>query len=297
MSRSQRRARSRAPKAQAPFARDLRAILRGLARAAAISSVGLAGCSSHHPADEMRQRVPAGEMDAGTRPRDRTDGATPGAIPAEGGVVPTPDASESEGWTYLGCGAMGSPSLLSGLNLKRDVDHAALHATHADEDFWTDAGPEPIYGLHQLESTGTPCATATDAVACRAALDAVLVPTEGRCGWWSSMFDCDPFLVITAGDEVSRVEEQAALTALLGSVDTPAEAALIALLIGDHQPACTSDLPPKLRGTQTRPVADGYEVRTERVECGAALYRTTVHVSSDGTFTFVALQKIGEVDC
>jgi len=318
MSRSQRRARSRAPKAQAAFARDLRTILQGLARAAALSSIGLAGCGSHHTPGELRQDVPAGESGTNvgrvagggaqmatagsaapapmpptggqTPPRPPTGGTDHPPAPVDAGIAPTPNPPPEAPWVSLGCAADYRPPLLEGLKLTRDIDHAAVYSTHTPYLDQAVPGPQQVGRMY---GSGTPCATASDATACQAAIDALLVPTP-ECG---TTYECDPFLLVTAGDEVTRVGEGADLDALLGRVDTPSEAALVALLRADQQLACAQTSSQPLRGTEVREIADGYEVRTEWEACSAGLFSRTVRVSADGVAIEVASKRIGDSGC
>jgi hypothetical protein len=322
MSRSQRRSRSRAPRPQPSFARDLRGILRGLARAAAISSVGLAGCGLHHTTDGVGQSVPEDQRpgaQAGTgsapgvagtgmspstgaagRPGPDMPGTAGIGMPPQAGtgtagreVPPETDAGpprpQPEEWMSLCSETDGVPSLLTGLRLAREIDHAAVYFTGTIE---LDIG-NSMRSVHRMFSTGTPCESATDAAACQAAIESLLVPTTS-CG---VAWECDPFLLVTEGDEVSRVEENAALNALLGTVDTPTEAALVALLRGDQKITCPTSTTRPLRGTETRAVSDGYEVRTEWEDCGNGLFSRTVFVTADGAVEEIDSHEIAPSNC
>jgi hypothetical protein len=52
-----------------------------------------------------------------------------------------------------------------------------------------------------------------------------------------------------------------------------------------------------LRGTETRNVADGYEVRTEWEDCGVGLFSRTVFVSADGSVRELDRHEIGASNC
>lgn len=85
-----------------------------------------------------------------------------------------------------------------------------------------------------LAEWGTACATASDPAACQSALaalplDAALAQSGYDLVTW---YD----LAFTSGDSVGRVTDRSSLLALLGTIDTPNEAALVALAAGHEMP-------------------------------------------------------------
>jgi hypothetical protein len=61
---------------------------------------------------------------------------------------------------------------------------------------------------------------------------------------------CDPFAVLTQGDEVKRIDDQVDLLRVLGRTDTPTEAVLVAILNGLTFACPSSPGWPPLRGTE-----------------------------------------------
>ncbi|RKG95218.1 ferritin-like domain-containing protein [Corallococcus sp. CA053C] len=94
----------------------------------------------------------------------------------------------------------------------------------------------PLFWTWPVASHGQPCATATDATACQAALEAA-DPIGGlhyNCGPVCS----DLFLVTTLGDEVKTYATLESIQGLLGTVDTQQEAVLLAFAAGNRL-SCT----------------------------------------------------------
>ncbi|WP_375744608.1 ferritin-like domain-containing protein [Corallococcus interemptor] len=120
------------------------------------------------------------------------------------------------------------------------------------------------HDVQLVSSEGEPCATASDPQACLARIEALEV-TRGFpriCGY--SMECTEGFFVTTRGDEVTAYTTADAVRALLGRIDTPQEAALLAY-------------------------ASGYAL------CGQPAYeRGKVRALPDGTFSVVSIQ---DYDC
>ncbi|RKH50390.1 ferritin-like domain-containing protein [Corallococcus llansteffanensis] len=98
------------------------------------------------------------------------------------------------------------------------------------------SGEPPHFWTWPVASQGQPCATATDATACQAALEAA-DPIGGlhyECGPVCS----DRFLVTTRGDEVKTYPTLESIQGLLGTVDTQQEAVLLAFAAGNKL-SCT----------------------------------------------------------
>jgi hypothetical protein len=133
-----------------------------------------------------------------------------------------------------------------------------------------------------LEESGTACSGATDAVACQASLDAVTkgLALSQSCG--GPPYDCQHFVVTTAGDTVRRWMPNE-YTTLLGPIDTADEARLLTNEMtfgGLSVPSCGS----------IRATADGFDVVGTRLTSDCApivTMREQVHVASDGTVTVV----------
>ena len=92
-------------------------------------------------------------------------------------------------------------------------------------------------GVIRLDSAfGEPCTKAADAAACEAALLALGMdpPLRSAGGGFDLPVQYD--VVFSAGDKVGRVGTRAELLALLGAIDTPDDALLLAFADGHHVP-------------------------------------------------------------
>jgi hypothetical protein len=122
---------------------------------------------------------------------------------------------------------------------------------------------------------GTPCATATDVAACEAALAAPVSgePLVTSGGQLQVIYD----VVFTRGDEVTRVSTRAALLDLLGAIDTPNEAALLAF-VDHHTMPCDED--------NVRVTPDGFVLLgTQGSTCGGDIEHFEITVTSAGQVT------------
>jgi hypothetical protein len=154
---------------------------------------------------------------------------------------------------------------LDGVSTARPVDYLALRELSVDD--WR----MPL----TLAERGAPCASASDADGCGAALSAVQELFEGE----------DPpvlpraFVSITRGDEVAHHDTPEELAGLLGSIDHPNEAVLAARVSG-HFVTCDEGL----EQGAVRSVADGFEVVAQRYlsTCPAQRERVLMHVGHDG---------------
>lgn len=109
-----------------------------------------------------------------------------------------------------------------------------------------------------VSQTGTACKTATDMPGCSAKLAALpTTPGFNQC----VDHDCGHSLASTAGDAVASYNDAATVKTLLGTIDTPQEAALMAYVAG-YSVSCTD----KASGG-VRPSADGngYDVLASRL--------------------------------
>jgi hypothetical protein len=176
------------------------------------------------------------------------------------------------------CNDGGTRSSPLQVNPTSPVDYLAVCETT-----WTSSGvPGAIIPYRILEESGTACGGATDAVACRASLEAVTkgLALSQSCG--GPPYDCQHFVVTTAGDTVRRWMPNE-YTTLLGPIDTADEARLLTnemTFQGLSVASCGS----------IRATADGFDVVGTRLTSDCApivLMREQEHVASDGTVTVV----------
>jgi hypothetical protein len=225
-------------------------VVRGLARWAVMSSIGVAGCAGGEPEDEH-----------------------PG--------VP---------WTELGCPS-NKRTLFESLAIEPRPGYVGIY----------EEVPFPAPSIVEREDAfvreerGTPCRDAMDMDACLAEFDAAIaISTDCK-----DRGECDTFLLTTYGDEVTRTTDRSALVELIGPIEHPSAALLLARFDG-YWFACPGesiDGSHALRGTATRDVGDSIEIRIEGEECGDGLYRTLLRVERDGTLTEVDKKKLAPSNC
>ncbi len=151
-------------------------------------------------------------------------------------------------------------SFMADLTPAEATDFIALRSAYA-----YDETAEPTLAV----TWGERCATATDRAACNAALDALpmtdpLLTTTGHDG--GSRYD----VVFTRGDDAGAISDLEALLELLGAVDTPEEAALVAFANG-HEMACGQ--------SNWRKEGDGYVLLgTRGFACGEGTEREEYEV-------------------
>lgn len=122
---------------------------------------------------------------------------------------------------------------------------------------------------------GTPCATATDAAVCSAALEALVSdsPLVTSSGQLLVTYD----VAFTRGDDVQRVSTRAQLLELLGAIDTPNEAALLAFA-DRHTMPCDDD--------NVRAEGDGFVLLgTIGSTCGGDVEHFEITVTASGQVT------------
>ncbi|MCB9597284.1 MAG: hypothetical protein H6719_31455 [Sandaracinaceae bacterium] len=162
----------------------------------------LSGCDAAAPASTIDSGPPPGDPDA--------------SLVADAGPPPCPTPE-------LACELDGPPDATSSSPYTMDL-----------------ADVSPAEGVDSIglrlegsirSSMGTPCATATDAAACMAALEALPAPRwpRGFVNACALPNICPADLVVTRGDEVFVVEDAATMLEVLGTIDTLTEAALIVL--------------------------------------------------------------------
>jgi len=128
---------------------------------------------------------------------------------------------------------------------------------------------------------GTWCATAVDGEACISAVNAAIAPTSETATLPLEGFrlgDCvdfcpDWYLVTTRQDEVTVIRDKAGILALLGDIDTPAEAFLVAAL-QQYTVGCDADR------YGVRAVDGGYEVAATRLTSVCEPIETTQYLLS-----------------
>lgn len=141
-----------------------------------------------------------------------------------------------------------------------------------------------------LDQAGVHCSAATDMAACQTAVaDAPLMSTISGPSYDVQLFRS---FVFTRGDTVGTISSQPELLAFLGSIDTPAEAALwshtlIARMVCDA-------------GNDVGEHADGYIVHLTRGSgCGEDVVESALLVHPDGTTTTLdeAIVEEGDPGC
>lgn len=188
--------------------------------------------------------------------------------------------------------AIAPLGMLSGCSSLGDFDGGSI--CRYDEGFMADLTPAEAtdyvavrsaqsFGLdEELEVNvddvwGTKCATATDPSACAAALAALPLSDPLRTDSFQvqTLYD----IVYSRGDETGTITEPAALAALLGVIDTPDEAMLMAFANG-HDAVCGEN--------NWRKQGDGYVLLAGRgTACGEGTERVhyEVIVGADGQVT------------
>lgn len=189
--------------------------------------------------------------------------ATLAAAPAGCGI-------DTDGFEAVACGEGFMPSAVQDLSPAAPFDYIELRTVFDDVD---DGEPNVI------QSAGTPCASATDAAACEAAIAAATSSEGFELG--QCVLGCNRYqYLVNRGDEVEVVGTLDGVLALLGAIDTPNEAVLRAGMAGYHVPCEDVD-----KGG-VKAVGDGFEVLATRITSGCdpveiTLYR--VGVTADAT--------------
>jgi hypothetical protein len=95
------------------------------------------------------------------------------------------------------------------------------------------------------------------------------------------------FALVREGARFMRFETRNELVALFGSIDTAAEAVLLAAF--DGRPLCSMGYDPLDIGTEVRArEGGGYDLRTTIEQCSAWLFRDELTVATDGALTLVS---------
>ncbi|TSC34300.1 ferritin-like domain-containing protein [Corallococcus sp. Z5C101001] len=144
--------------------------------------------------------------------------------PDEGAPAPDPGPVDLSQYSEVEC-ANGAP-VIAGLTIEPAPDVIQIRTL-------LEMGMPPGSGIQRRSSEGVECATATDLQACRDQLDSLTVfrGFPGICG--NFMGGCDQdFMVTTRGNEVSAYTTAQAVATLLGHIDNPREAAILAYASG-----------------------------------------------------------------
>ena len=246
---------------------DLGSVFARLARASvAASMIAAAGCgSSHAPGDgdagppPMDDAGPPPMSDAGPPPVG--DGGPP---PVGDAGPPTIDAGPAPVVQGPIC-EDGAWKPTSGLDPAGSYEYLAFYRT----DPW-------FGGATRIDETGTPCATATDPVACDADLADTSAITSNQ-------------LVTTDGDAVARYATPAEVGSFLGPINTPQEALVVAWHAG-YDVYCGD-----LSNVSVREVPGGYEVFATRMTADCDPIETTrfkLMVATNATITVLDSEVI-----
>jgi len=145
---------------------------------------------------------------------------------------------------------------------------------------------------------GTPCAHATDPIACQASVDALPpVPLlyDGTGTYINEAMFSSWYLQLatTHGDSVEIIADQTALAPVLGAIDTEEEAYLMAIAGSHYRPACGR--------TNARTIEDGFEVLVvSGSACGTVDYQQNIlRVRTDGRVSLVGrrILELADPNC
>lgn len=183
------------------------------------------------------------------------------AAPSVGFVAAGCGGIDTDGFTPVSCTASGSTSLMTGLTPAEAADYIELRRM-------PDGGGDS--GI-LVESTGTPCKTATDQTICMNVLAGAISGQGFRVG------DCVDFcpthiLVVNKGDEVKVIDTVAGVKAFLAPVDTASEAVLVAAISG-YTVSCNN-----AEGGGVRDVGSGFEVLATRITASCDPIEKTLYV-------------------
>ena len=206
---------------------QLRALFRSLTQAA-LASGCMTGCAGDPAPPETDVWPDAGAgLDAASPAVPSLDAADPDSNDAEGRDAASPlDASAPadasawpiEGWHPITC-LNGSPAPLSG---SRPRGGRVVHMHR----LYRVSPTMPVQSEGGL-STGPACASGADGAACDSQLEQLMV--QSACGMGKG---CATVAILRTGDELTRLDTKAELLALLGDIDSLAEALLVAQMEG-----------------------------------------------------------------
>lgn len=137
-------------------------------------------------------------------------------------------AARTDVWQPIPCTDYWKNTFAKPVQLRRPVEYLAIYTSHWTQ-FFDDDGPT----VSLLASVGTMCAKATERRACDLRLSKLLVPNPA-CSRMPR--DCKTFAVITQGNEARRIEDDRELMHVLGAIDAPEKAVIVALFHGVFLP-------------------------------------------------------------
>lgn len=133
---------------------------------------------------------------------------------------------------------------------------------------------------------GNPCVNASDKPACSAALNALPIDPPLRSGGFDVQTRYD--VALTRGDVVQAISTRAGLLELLGAIDTPNEAALLAFADGHEMPCDIQNV---------QKTSEGYVLLGTRGNtCGGDVEHYEINVTAAGTITEGASEVVEEGD-
>jgi len=199
-----------------------------------------------------------GEDGTPTDPGGVAGGEAPGGV--AGGEAPGDPAAALE---LLSCLPEGE-SQFERMLLARDVDYVALRTR----------GFSGVSYQAEAQASGEACSGASDAPAC---LEQLAATWPGESAEWRTCTQLcqSTAVVLTAGDDVELIDGPAGVRQLLGSIDTPYEAALLARSQG-FAAHCDQ--------TRFAPAEDGFTLITREVVeiCPVTVEAFTLQVSTAG---------------
>lgn len=224
----------------------------------------------------------AGSAGAGCEP-GLSQGVPDGA---GGGSSPPGDA-----WIAPICRGPDIDTFATPVNLARMPGSLELYYTNPGTN-------RPVHLPHQprifsLGRLGEPCGMASDSAACLQTLKLTAAPSMACV---ADPMLCAPFAIVTDAGEARRIDDRAELLALLGSIDTPAEAAIVAAWSGVMLGCPTRIGDFSLRGTEVRATSGGFTVRSEWAGCGP-VRRDTIDIAEDGSAGPLGTEALGTVGC
>jgi hypothetical protein len=174
------------------------------------------------------------------------------------------------------------------------VEYAAAYLSLRSV-LWADGMRVPA-SVRAVGEIGSPCSGAgDDSDSCRQMLSA-LAAADRPC---ADLGACKPFIVTSEGSAARRIDSEPDLLAWLGSIDTPAEAVIVATWKG-LTPSCEMYQGNPYytgRGTLVLVQPDGYLVRSEWQACDAPELRETVKVAPDGSTSDLEQLQIAPKNC
>lgn len=205
-----------------------------------------------------------------------SDGDAGGSSSSSGGAIGRLDRTGYDGSVCTGDGASRRYEPLTGVAGLPPFDSLELRSSRDPRS--CDAGAA-CYEVGPM--IGSPCATATNADACKATYASLTPPNAwsdtnpGAAPWCSGAAAPPPpstYFVATRGDEVKAISNRKELAAFLGPIDTPKKAAL--MLFGALTGSCAP----------FKQTADGYAFYFEQRDCcGSVTSEATFEVLRDGT--------------